>query len=51
MLHLLAINYLGARKLQHTQRRPVMIKLAVLLKRKRDMSFAAFDEYWLGPHG
>lgn len=28
-----------------------MIKLAVLLKRKRGLSFAEFDEYWDGPHG
>lgn len=28
-----------------------MIKLAVLLKRKPDMSFAQFDQYWDGTHG
>ncbi|MFY9327611.1 MAG: EthD domain-containing protein [Georgfuchsia sp.] len=28
-----------------------MIKLAVLLKRKKGMSFEEFDRYWDGPHG
>ena len=28
-----------------------MIKLAVLLKRKKDLSFEEFDRYWDGPHG
>jgi uncharacterized protein (TIGR02118 family) len=28
-----------------------MIKLAVLLKRRKDLSFAEFDRYWDGTHG
>jgi uncharacterized protein (TIGR02118 family) len=52
MLHFDASGTFPAQTFRRDRpRKPEMIKLAVLLKRKRGMSFEDFDTYWDGPHG